>query len=106
LGRHESPRAFRLEFWGEELLVVSVPLRQQMPSALTSAEQEVARALARGASNADIARERASSVYTVANQVASILRKLGVASRSQIVTKLASLDLQSSSRKKASRRTG
>ena len=93
MGKEGGPRAFRVECGSEELFVVSVPLRRQPRGVLTPAELEVARALARGASNATIARERGTSVHTVANQVASILRKLGVASRAQAATQLATVDL-------------
>jgi DNA-binding CsgD family transcriptional regulator len=56
------------------------------PSAnLTSAELEVARLAAAGRTNAEIARKRRTSVRTVANQMAKILRKLGVGSRADIL---------------------
>lgn len=99
MARGEGPREFRFEYGGEELLVVSVPLREEPLDVLTSAQLEVARAIVRGASNAAIARERGTSVRTVANQVASILRKLGVGSRAQLATKLANVDLQPASPK-------
>jgi DNA-binding NarL/FixJ family response regulator len=51
---------------------------------LTAAEREVARLMATGFSNADIARRRGSSPRTVANQAASIFRKLGVRSRLEL----------------------
>ena len=54
--------------------------------ALTRAELAVATALIEGASNREIAAARGSSVRTVANQVASIFRKLGVRSRGELVT--------------------
>jgi DNA-binding CsgD family transcriptional regulator len=51
---------------------------------LTSAESDVVRRILAGHSNARIARDRGTSVRTVANQVASILRKLGVRSRFEV----------------------
>jgi DNA-binding CsgD family transcriptional regulator len=51
---------------------------------LTGAELAVATALVEGASNQQIAIARGSSVRTVANQVASIFRKLGVRSRGEL----------------------
>jgi DNA-binding CsgD family transcriptional regulator len=51
---------------------------------LTGAELEVAAALIEGASNQRIAGARGFSVRTVANQVASIFRKLGVRSRGEL----------------------
>ena len=51
-----SVRAFRLDHEGDELLVLSVPLERDVPALLSAAEREVARAIVRGASNAEIAR--------------------------------------------------
>lgn len=53
-------------------------------SALTPGEREVLAAIVDGASNAAIARARKVSVRTVANQVSSILHKLGVGSRFEL----------------------
>jgi DNA-binding NarL/FixJ family response regulator len=47
--------------------------------------------LIEGLSNSEIATARQTSVRTVANQVASILRKVGVRSRSEAVTALGRL---------------
>ncbi|HEY1953967.1 MAG TPA: helix-turn-helix transcriptional regulator, partial [Polyangiaceae bacterium] len=60
------------------------------PPSLTRAERAVARRVARGESNAEIARARGSSPRTVANQVAQIFRKLGVASRAELGARLRS----------------
>ncbi|MCA9515116.1 MAG: helix-turn-helix transcriptional regulator [Myxococcales bacterium] len=51
------------------------------PDTLTAAERDVLELLRRGLSNAEIAQLRARSAHTVANQVASILRKSGSPSR-------------------------
>lgn len=51
---------------------------------LTAAEQEVMAQAIRGASNADIAERRGTSTRTVANQLASIYRKLGLCSRTEL----------------------
>lgn len=82
--------AFSFVHEGEELLVLSTPIAS-IAQLLTRAEMEIANAIASGASNAEIARRRGTSVRTVANQVASILRRLGATSRSQIALKLRSL---------------
>ncbi len=58
------------------------------PAGLTDAELTVARLVALGRSNAEIARLRARSVRTIANQVAAILRKLGVTSRVEIAARI------------------
>jgi DNA-binding NarL/FixJ family response regulator len=73
------------------------------PERLTRAERAVAAAAARGASNEDIARERRTSTRTVANQLASIYRKLGIASRAELAAHWHGVDLQPSPRAPASR---
>lgn len=57
--------------------------------ALTPAERDVLELLRRGMSNAEIARLRARSTHTVANQVASILRKTGQPSRRALAAAVA-----------------
>ena len=61
--------------------------------ALTEAESAVALAVVRGLSNAAIADERGAAVRTVANQVAAIMKKLGVSSRVQVATAFSVADL-------------
>lgn len=51
---------------------------------LSASEAHVLKLIVGGRSNAEIAAERRTSVRTVANQVASILRKLGVGSRYEL----------------------
>ena len=52
--------------------------------ALTEAETDVASLMLLGMSNAEIGQRRATSARTVANQVASLFRKLGIVSRSEL----------------------
>jgi DNA-binding NarL/FixJ family response regulator len=52
---------------------------------LTLAEHQVARAMQNGQRVAAIARERGTSAWTVAHQVASIYQKLGVSSRREFI---------------------
>ena len=52
---------------------------------LTAAESDVLKRVVRGASNAEIARDRRTSPRTIANQVASLLRKTGAASRFDLI---------------------
>lgn len=75
-----------LEFEGSRYLAVvtSTTNDDEMLSLLTDAEQDVVRRLLAGGSNQQIADQRGSSVYTVANQIQSIFRKLGVASRAEL----------------------
>ena len=62
--------------------------REGAPSpGLTAAETQIAVALIGGHSNAAIGRLRGSSTRTVANQVASIYRKLGVHSRTELTAR-------------------
>lgn len=84
--RAREPRARALEIGGERLLVVVaeapvVPGQEK----LSTAERAVAEGILRGASNAEIARERGVAVRTVANQTSSLFRKLGIGSRAELV---------------------
>lgn len=73
-------------------------------SELTQAEAGVLDAVRRGLSNSEIARKRAVSVRTVANQIASLFRKLGAQSRLDLV--LLAAGSTSSPTPCPSRRTG
>jgi DNA-binding NarL/FixJ family response regulator len=85
-------RASKVTIDGEELAVFSFPLPPPtLPSSLSEAERDVAVAVLKGLSNAEIAMARGTSSRTVANQVASLLRKLGVRSRTEAVAALARL---------------
>ena len=59
---------------------------------LTGAERDVALAITRGLSNAEIGAQRGVSTRTVANQVAALLRKCGVSSRVELAGALGPLD--------------
>lgn len=74
-----------LQVGGERLAIISLPVDASYDfSSLTPAERAVARALLKGQSNSAIATTRGSSERTVGNQVASVFRKLGIASRSEL----------------------
>lgn len=72
---------------GVPFAVSSEPL-PEAPS-LTEAERGVLALLLEGLSNAEIAKRRKTSVRTVANQVASLFKKHGVSSRSELAAKIA-----------------
>ena len=72
----------------EEVIVVSYPVVPHVPPSLTGCESAVLLLIMRGASNAEIAKEREISKHTVANQIASIFEKMKVNSRSEMASKL------------------
>jgi DNA-binding NarL/FixJ family response regulator len=77
-------------------VLLSYPRRaEDSKLGLTPSEHAVARALLAGFSNADIGRLRGSSTRTIANQVASIFRKLGVRSRAELAARWSSVLLPS-----------
>jgi DNA-binding CsgD family transcriptional regulator len=61
------------------------------PVALSAAERDVATLVAEGLTNAAIGKRRGTSIRTVANQMASIFRKLGLKSRHDLAARIASL---------------
>jgi DNA-binding CsgD family transcriptional regulator len=74
---------------GSEYVVVSLPRPNVLlPTSLTDAERAVVAALLLGRSNGEIAESRRVALRTVANQVASIFRKLEVSSRVELIRKL------------------
>jgi DNA-binding CsgD family transcriptional regulator len=76
----------RLDSTISALAIPSVGPSQGALDKLTEAERDVALLAARGQSNTEIANGRRTSERTVANQLASILRKLGIGSRAEIAT--------------------
>ena len=78
-----------MEIAREALLVISLPSSPREVSGLSAAELAVALAAARGLSNLGIARQRRRSQRTIANQLASAFRKLGVSSRSELSARFA-----------------
>ena len=74
---------------GEELAVLSHRLDAPAPLAgLTEAERHVAADVIEGFTNEQIATRRGTSARTIAKQVASVFRKLGVGSRRQLFAKM------------------
>jgi DNA-binding NarL/FixJ family response regulator len=85
--------AFEVAIGEERLVVITLPANEVGKTAtLSSAELEVARDALAGLSNAAIASKRGRSPRTIANQLASIYRKLGVDSRTQMAASLLGCD--------------
>jgi DNA-binding NarL/FixJ family response regulator len=59
----------------------------RLPAHLSQSERAVAMLILTGASNAEIGTARGKSARTIANQVSSIFRKLGVGSRGQLAAR-------------------
>jgi DNA-binding CsgD family transcriptional regulator len=74
-----------LESEDGELAVLTFTLPGDSAISLSSAESDVAQHILAGRSNSEIAALRRCSARTVANQVASLFRKLGVRSRLELV---------------------
>jgi DNA-binding CsgD family transcriptional regulator len=78
-------RAAEFTVGGDRFAVISLPLcAPVLPASLTAAEREVAQLVLEGRTNSEIAAVRGTSLRTVANQVASVLSKSKVRSRSQL----------------------
>lgn len=68
-----------------DMVIFGVPLgAARRAAALSPAERDVVAQILEGRSNADIARARGTSPRTVANQIQSLFRKLGVGSRAEL----------------------
>lgn len=83
-------RAEHVRIAGEEFVLFELELGSDDRWAqLTPAERAVLALLAGGASNRAIAAARGCAVRTVANQVASLLRKLDAKSRFELIERVA-----------------
>ena len=58
--------------------------RGEAERSLSSAERDIAMRIVAGESNGEIARSRSTSPRTIANQIVSIYRKLGIRSRREL----------------------
>lgn len=82
-------RAWYLAHADGDLAVISARVAQPgVRVHLTDAERAIVRRIASGDSNRAIAEARGTSARTVANQIAAIFAKLGVASRSELLARL------------------
>jgi DNA-binding CsgD family transcriptional regulator len=74
-------------------LLIDLPVEElQLPASLTDSEREVVQLVAQGLSNEDIGKARGRSARTIANQLASVYRKLGVNSRTELLARLTGTD--------------
>jgi len=83
-------RVHRIRIGDDEYIALSIGIPETLghdDAHLTDAERAVAALVREGRSNQEIARVRGGSVRTVANHVAAILRKCGVASRAELVAR-------------------
>ena len=75
---------------GVELTVFTFPLHDEAQlEKLSEAEREVVLLVLQGHSSQQIAEARGTSARTVANQLASVFRKLGVSGRGELTAALA-----------------
>jgi DNA-binding CsgD family transcriptional regulator len=84
------PKNLRVEYSGDAQTVAILSFDvddADKTGELTSAEREVALLALAGKSNGEIAEARHCSVRTVANQLQSVFRKLGIRSRAELAAK-------------------
>jgi DNA-binding CsgD family transcriptional regulator len=85
-----GPTVTTIEVGGERLFVIALDAPAvPSPDRLSPSERDVAARVLAGESNAEIARARGVAVRTIANQIASIFRKLGVGSRAELAARAA-----------------
>jgi DNA-binding NarL/FixJ family response regulator len=86
MSRARAGDQFEIDLDGDALVVISVPVASNPTSLdmLTRSERSVALDAVTGLSNAAIARKRRRAPRTIANQLASIYRKLGISSRAEL----------------------
>lgn len=83
-------RTTRVPFGDDEFAIVSFPLTSGLDlGALTRAERGIVEALRLEATPQRIAEARGTARSTVENQIAAIYEKLGVASHSELIARLA-----------------
>lgn len=85
MGRRAYVEVFELR--GQRHAVIAIDEPPPPEGALTAAELAVLALVRKGLSNAEIAAARGRSVRTVANQVASLLRKLEMSSRTEVAVR-------------------
>ena len=91
---HDAVTVAWLQVGDERLAVLSYPAtpRGEGLEELTPAEREVAQGVFEGLSNRQIAERRGCATATVANLLSAVYTKLGLSSRSELVSVLAAGD--------------
>jgi DNA-binding CsgD family transcriptional regulator len=85
----ERARTVPVQFGAAELVaLIADPPDSEVLSALTAAERAVVHEVITGATNEQIAARRRVRARTIANQLASAYRKLGVGSRRELHARL------------------
>ena len=88
-----APTVVPVSIGGVRGLIIELPLDPaELPACLTATEREVVTLVLEGHANQEIADARGASYRTIANQLASIYKKLGVASRTELVALLSGTD--------------
>lgn len=82
-------RALRATLGRSDVMIFSAAKAAVQTAKLSAAEQEIARAAASGQRNRTIARARGVSEATVAKQLLSVYRKLGITTRTELARLLA-----------------
>lgn len=91
MAREDADRRIRLTFQLGEFAATSLPvLPLRPPLRLTRGERQVIAMMLAGRSDAQIAKHRGTSLRTLLNQVSSVLRKLGLGSRDELLALLRS----------------
>ncbi|MFO0617127.1 MAG: LuxR C-terminal-related transcriptional regulator [Polyangiaceae bacterium] len=85
----EAVEAYRLEIDGEEYLLIGIPVGSpKLERDLTPVEATLIEGVLAGLSNRQLAEKRGTAVRTIANQLQTLYRKLGVGSRGELRRKL------------------
>lgn len=80
------PEGARAHLLGPDLVLIEYPLPiADVPAGFTEAEREVALLVFQGATDQEISSFRGVSAKTVSKQLEAIYRKLGIASRAELV---------------------
>lgn len=87
-GSSEHVDVFEPDLGTPSHVVISIATGPALADTLSPAEREVVQDVLAGLANSEIASKRERSARTIANQLASIFRKLGVGSRFELTARL------------------